>query len=114
MVEKTAAEEEPKEGGGQQFESQTLTDHLSELRSCLIKSFLTIIVGFALSYSFIKPIGTWFFKPLIDVLPEGSSLIFTSYQEGFFLSKARPCLRSPLCHSSYFLSDLALHSPRSL
>ncbi|HIP39653.1 MAG TPA: preprotein translocase [Desulfocapsa sulfexigens] len=69
---------------GQQFESQALTEHLRELRSCLIKSFLVIILGFAVSYAFIKPIGTWFFKPLIDVLPEGGSLIFTSYQEGFF------------------------------
>ena len=71
---------------GQQFESQALTDHLRELRSCLIKSFLVIILGFAVSYGFIKSIGAWFFKPLIDVLPDGSSLIFTSYQEGFFFT----------------------------
>ncbi len=70
----------------QQFESQALTDHLRELRSCLIKSFLVIILGFAVSYGFIKHIGAWFFKPLIDVLPDGSSLIFTSYQEGFFFT----------------------------
>jgi sec-independent protein translocase protein TatC len=70
--------------GEQSFESQALTDHLRELRSCLIKSFLIVIIGFSGSYYFIKPIGTWFFKPLIGVLPESSSLIFTSYQEGFF------------------------------
>ncbi len=70
--------------GEHSFESQALTDHLRELRSCLIKSFLAVIIGFAGSYSFIKPIGTWFFKPLTGVLPESSSLIFTSYQEGFF------------------------------
>jgi Sec-independent protein secretion pathway component TatC len=75
---KSASEEGPS------FESQALTDHLRELRSCLIKSFLIIILGFGVSYAFIKPIGTWFFKPLIEVLPESSSLIFTSYQEGFF------------------------------
>lgn len=69
---------------GQQFESQALTEHLRELRTCLIKSFLSIILGFAVSYAYIQPIGTWFFKPLIDVLPDGGSLIFTSYQEGFF------------------------------
>jgi sec-independent protein translocase protein TatC len=66
------------------FESQALTEHLRELRSCLIVSFVAIFLGFCLSYSFIKPIGIWFFKPLTDVLPEGTSLIFTSYQEGFF------------------------------
>jgi len=69
---------------GQQFESQALTEHLRELRSCLIKSFLVIVLGFAVSYAYIQPIGTLFFKPLIDVLPDGGSLIFTSYQEGFF------------------------------
>jgi Sec-independent protein secretion pathway component TatC len=84
MSEEITAKENHPNGEGKQFESQALTDHLRELRSCLIKSFLVIMVGFAASYAFIKPIGTWFFKPLIEVLPEGSSLIFTSYQEGFF------------------------------
>lgn len=69
---------------GQSFESQALTEHLRELRSCLVISLVAVIIGFAGSYGFIKPIGTWFFKPLMDVLPEGTSLIFTSYQEGFF------------------------------
>lgn len=68
----------------EQIKDQTLTDHLRELRSCLIYSFVAIFVGFCLSYLVIKPIGVWFFKPLTDVLPEGTSLIFTSYQEGFF------------------------------
>ncbi|MBU0943795.1 MAG: twin-arginine translocase subunit TatC [Proteobacteria bacterium] len=84
MGEKRGQEKENMIGEEESFDTQTLTDHLRELRSCLMKSFLAVIVGFALSYGFIKPIGTLFFKPLIDVLPEGSSLIFTSYQEGFF------------------------------
>ena len=84
MSEETGEKMNNASGEGKSFESQALTDHLRELRSCLIKSFLVIILGFAVSYAFIKPIGTWFFKPLIEVLPESSSLIFTSYQEGFF------------------------------
>ncbi len=68
----------------EKFEDQPLTEHLRELRSCLIYSFAAIFVGFCLSYLVIRPIGTWFFKPLTEVLPEGTSLIFTSYQEGFF------------------------------
>lgn len=73
-------------GGGEdeQFNAQSLTDHLRDLRSCLIVSLAAIVVGFAASYGFVDSIGAWFFKPLTDVLPEGSSLIFTSYQEGFF------------------------------
>ncbi len=73
----------PQDGSGK-FEKQALTEHLRELRSCLIVSLVAVIIGFCLSYSVIQPIGTWFFKPLTGVLPEGSSLIFTSYQEGFF------------------------------
>ncbi|AGF79046.1 Sec-independent protein secretion pathway component TatC [Desulfocapsa sulfexigens DSM 10523] len=84
MSEKSVSEETKAIGSEQSFESQALTDHLRELRSCLIKSLLVIILGFVASYAFIKPIGTWFFKPLIEVLPDNSSLIFTSYQEGFF------------------------------
>lgn len=72
------------EGGSENLEKQALTEHLRELRSCLIISFIAVFVGFCLSYTVIRPIGTWFFKPLTDVLPEGTSLIFTSYQEGFF------------------------------
>lgn len=75
------AKEEAQE---QESEGQALTEHLRELRSCLITSLLVIIAGFGVAYAFIKPIGTWFFKPLIEVLPDSSSLIFTSYQEGFF------------------------------
>jgi len=67
-----------------QFENQALTDHLRELRSCLIVSFTAIFIGFCAAYAFIRPVGSWFFKPLVEVLPPGTSLIFTSYQEGFF------------------------------
>jgi sec-independent protein translocase protein TatC len=66
------------------LQRQALTEHLRELRSCLIISFVAVFIGFCLSYMVIRPIGTWFFKPLTDVLPAGTSLIFTSYQEGFF------------------------------
>lgn len=79
-------EKQSHETQDQMSEGQALTEHLRELRSCLITSLLVIIVGFCVSYGFIKPIGSWFFKPLVDVLPESSSLIFTSYQEGFFFT----------------------------
>jgi len=67
-----------------QFDKQTLTDHLRELRSCLLVSIAAVAGGFALAYNFIRPISDWFFKPLIKVLPHDKNLIFTSYQEGFF------------------------------
>ncbi len=66
------------------FKKQMLTEHLADLRSCLIHSFIAAGIGFAVSYTFIKDIGNWFFRPLFEVLPEHTSLIFTSYQEAFF------------------------------
>lgn len=68
----------------EKFETQALTDHLRELRSCLIVAFAAVFVGFCAAYVVIQPIGSYFLKPLTEVLPEGSSVIFTSYQEGFF------------------------------
>ena len=68
----------------EQFDKQTLTEHLRELRSCLLISLAAVAGGFGIAYSFIRPISDWFFRPLVKVLPEHTSLIFTSYQEGFF------------------------------
>lgn len=62
----------------------TLIEHLGELRSCLIISLSAAAAGFAVAYSFIQPLAAWFFQPLIRVLPADKSLIFISYQEGFF------------------------------
>ena len=60
------------------FNKQTLTEHLRELRTCIIYSLAAVMTGFALAYGFIRPISDWFFRPLIQVLPEGKSLVFTS------------------------------------
>lgn len=63
---------------------QALTEHLSDLRKSLVFSLIAVALGFCISYSFVKDIGEWFFKPLLEVLPDQSSLIFVSYQEAFF------------------------------
>ena len=66
------------------LDKQSLTEHLAELRSCLIISMAVVAAGFAGAYSIIRPIADWFFRPLIEVLPANKTLIFISYQEGFF------------------------------
>ena len=66
------------------FQSQPLTEHLGDLRRVLVRSLIAVAACFVLTYSYSKPIGHWFFAPLFAVLPPDTSLIFTSYQEGFF------------------------------
>lgn len=66
------------------FSKQSITEHLRDLRSCLLISLAAVTAGFAVAYGMIRPIADWFFRPLMRVLPENKSLIFISYQEGFF------------------------------
>ncbi|MDF1615163.1 twin-arginine translocase subunit TatC [Desulfurivibrio alkaliphilus] len=66
------------------FQSQTLAEHLTDLRRALVRSLIAVGVFFVGTYSFAEPIGHWFFAPLFAALPSESTLIFTSYQEGFF------------------------------
>jgi sec-independent protein translocase protein TatC len=73
-----------KNNATEHFDKQSLTGHLRDLRSCLIVSLIAVAAGFGVAYAYIDPIGVLLFKPLTDVLPKGTSLIFTSYQEGFF------------------------------
>ena len=76
----------------EQFDQQTLTEHLAELRSCLLISLAAVGVGFVIVNSFIQSLAEWFLKPLVKVLPAGKPLIFTSYQDGFFFtSNWRSC-----------------------
>ena len=69
----------------EQFTHQTLTEHLRELRSCLLVSLGAVGVGFALASAIVEEyLGDWFLAPLIKVLPKDTTMIFTAYQEGFF------------------------------
>ncbi len=73
-------------GPQEHFDQQTLTDHLRELRSCLLIALAAVAVGFTVAYSVVQPLADWFLRPLIEVLPKDKTLIFTSYQEGFFFT----------------------------
>lgn len=68
----------------EELQSQSLTEHLADLRSCLVAVLAATAAGFAVCYPFAEELGEFIFRPLKEVLPPGSSLIFTSYQEGFF------------------------------
>jgi sec-independent protein translocase protein TatC len=57
--------------------------HLQELRTCLIKSFVGLIVGFSLTAYFSKDIYAYLAQPLMSVLPEGSHFIAVHPFEGW-------------------------------
>jgi len=58
-------------------------DHLGELRQRLLWSLLAVLVFFIPAYAFSNEIFEFLMKPLIENLPEGSTLIFTRPAEGF-------------------------------
>ena len=61
-----------------------LTAHLQELRKRLILSFIAVGGGFVLCYTFAEKIFDILAAPLLEMMPQGGSLIFTSVAEAFF------------------------------
>jgi sec-independent protein translocase protein TatC len=60
------------------------TSHLEELRNRLIKCFIAVGIGFALSYGFKEILFKILVRPLVNVMAEGDHLIFTGLPEAFF------------------------------
>jgi sec-independent protein translocase protein TatC len=63
---------------------EELKPHLAELRKRLAIAVGTVIVMFFVMFYFWEPLLAWMTAPLIEVLPKGSSIIFTKVQETFF------------------------------
>jgi len=74
---------EQDDGTGEEKEL-ALTEHLRELRDRLIKSMIAVGAGFVLCYAVIEPIFSFLARPLDEILPPGTTIIFTSYPEAFF------------------------------
>jgi len=62
----------------------TFTEHLEELRWCLLKSLSAIVAAFALSYFFSDRIFAFMVAPLRQNLQPGQNLIGTGVAEAFF------------------------------
>jgi sec-independent protein translocase protein TatC len=60
------------------------TAHLEELRKRLITCFIAVGIGFALSYGFKEDLFQILTQPLIAVMQEGETLIYTGLPEAFF------------------------------
>jgi sec-independent protein translocase protein TatC len=63
----------------------SFTEHLEDLRWCLIKSLGAVLVGFLASYYFADQIFSFMVRPLQAALGPGRSLIGTGVAEAFFL-----------------------------
>ena len=60
------------------------TAHLEELRKRLITSFIAVGVGFGLCYGFKERLFQILTQPLISVMKDGETLIYTGLPEAFF------------------------------
>ncbi|MBM4326965.1 MAG: twin-arginine translocase subunit TatC [Deltaproteobacteria bacterium] len=60
-------------------------DHLSELRSRLMRAMIAIALGFALCMVFSERLFKLLAAPIIRYLPDGASLVFTALQSPFFI-----------------------------
>ena len=63
---------------------EDLKPHIKELRKRLVISIGAIFVLFFVMFGFWESILGWMIAPLNEVLPKGSSVIFTKVQEPFF------------------------------
>jgi sec-independent protein translocase protein TatC len=63
----------------------TLTEHLEELRWCILKSVLAIVLGSSICYFFSDAIFSFIVAPLRQNLQPGQNLIGTSVTEAFFV-----------------------------
>jgi len=80
----------PEQGPGRMTDTDTekspFTEHLGELRSRLIYSFIAVIIGFAAAYGFSEQIFQILTAPLTRAM-EGNAntqMIFTGLPEAFF------------------------------
>lgn len=62
----------------------SLMDHLRELRRRLCYMLLAAFIGFIGVWCFVEPVFSILTAPLLEVMPEGSSAIYTTLPEAFF------------------------------
>jgi sec-independent protein translocase protein TatC len=65
-------------------EKLPFTSHLEELRKRLITCFIAVAVGFVVSFGFKERLFDILVHPLINVMKQGETLIYTGLPEAFF------------------------------
>ncbi|MBO4300294.1 MAG: twin-arginine translocase subunit TatC [Desulfovibrio sp.] len=62
----------------------SLMDHLTELRTRLVRCCIAVILGFLACWVVVEPLYNALVDPLLAVLPAGSHAQYTTLPEGFF------------------------------
>lgn len=87
-------------------EKMSLTSHLEELKTRLIRVLIVVGIGFGVCYLFKE----WSFRiitrPLVDAMPAQSSLIFTGLPEAFFIHMKIAFFASLLLTAPYTLFEI--------
>ena len=90
----------------QEQEEQTLMDHLVELRDRLLHMVLAILIVFVCLFAFSEDIFTYAAEPLLDLMPEGTSMIATGVTSPFLVPFKLVMLLSVLLTIPYLLHQL--------
>ena len=69
---------------GEEEQELTLIDHLIELRDRILKSVVAVVALFLALFAFSNDIYTYVATPLLDALPEGSTMIAIDPTSPFF------------------------------
>jgi sec-independent protein translocase protein TatC len=84
----------------------SLTEHLSELRIRLLRIIIALAVGFGICYYYKDLVFDIITKPLTQVLPSESHLIYTGLTEAFFVYMKLAFFASLLITSPYILHQI--------
>lgn len=103
MSENQTKQEEPSE---EDQREQTLMDHLIELRDRLLHMVLAILIVFVALFAFSEDIFTIAAQPLLNLMPEGTSMIATGVTSPFLVPFKLVLLLSVLLTIPYLLHQI--------
>ncbi len=100
------AENESNQDDIQDQQEQTLMDHLIELRDRLLHMVLAILIVFVALFAFSEDIFTLAAEPLLNLMPEGTSMIATGVTSPFLVPFKLVLLLSVLLTIPYLLHQM--------
>ena len=103
MAENESKQEDSQEPDEQE---QTLMDHLVELRDRLLHMVLAILIVFVALFAFSEDIFTFAAEPLLNLMPEGTSMIATGVTSPFLVPFKLVLLLSVLLTIPYLLHQM--------